>query len=64
MKYGVKVYWPDGEFLWVTTGHNIFHLEPVLFDSKELALDFVSKTWGSTADSLMFGGKIRVESYE
>jgi hypothetical protein len=39
-------------------------LEPVLFDSKELTLDFVSKIWGSTADNLMFGEKIRVEPYE
>jgi hypothetical protein len=64
MKYGLKILFPDNEYLWITTGYNIFHLEPVLFDSKELALDFVSKTWGSTADNLMFGGKIRVEPYE
>jgi hypothetical protein len=64
MKYGLKILFPDNEYLWMTTGHNMSQLEPVLFDSKELTLDFVSKIWGSTADNLMFGEKIRVEPHE
>lgn len=63
MKYGVKIQFPDNEYLWLTMGDSKFQLQPVLFDNKELALDYVSKTWGSTADNLMFSGKVVVEPY-
>lgn len=49
MKYGVKVYWPDGEFLWVTEGDSKFHLAPKLFESKEEAEDYALNVWGESA---------------
>lgn len=55
MKYGVKVYWPDGEYLWVTEGDSKFHLKAKLFDTKEEADDYALNVWGENA---------KVEVYE
>lgn len=55
MKYGVKVYWPDGEFLWVTQGDSKFHLAPLLFDTKEEAEQYALSVWGETAKVEEYG---------
>ena len=55
MKYGVKVYWPDGEFLWVTQGDSKFHLAPLLFDTKEEAEHYALSVWGETAKVEEYG---------
>ena len=56
MKYGVKVYWPDGEFLWVTEGDSKFHLKPKLFDTEQEALDY-AQIWGDNATVEVYGEK-------
>lgn len=55
MKYGVKVYWPDGEFLWVTQGDSKFHLAPLLFESKEEAEKYALNVWGENARVEVYG---------
>ena len=45
-KYGVKVPWPDGEYLWVTQGDQKFHLTPLLFDSYQQASQYALTVWG------------------
>jgi len=54
MKYGVKVYWPDGEFLWVTEGDSKFQIVPKLFETEQEALDY-AKIWGDTAKVEVYG---------
>lgn len=55
MKYGVKVIFPDGEYLWVTVGDSKFQIEPLLFDSKELAQEYALNTWGDYAIVELYG---------
>lgn len=55
MKYGVKVYWPDGEYLWVTQGDSKFHLAPLLFETKEEAEQYALSVWGETAKVEEYG---------
>jgi hypothetical protein len=55
MKYGVKVYWPDGEFLWVTQGDSKFHLAPLLFETKEEAEKYALSVWGESAKVDVYG---------
>lgn len=57
MKYGVKVYWPDGEYLWVTQGDSKFHLAPLLFETKEEAEQYALSVWGETAKVEEYGEK-------
>ena len=54
MKYGVKVYWPDGDFLWVTEGDSKFQMKPKLFETEQEALDY-AKIWGDTAVVELYG---------
>jgi hypothetical protein len=49
MKYGVKVYWPDGEFLWVTEGDSKFQITPKLFESRIEAEEYALNVWGDSA---------------
>jgi hypothetical protein len=49
MKYGIKVYFPDGEYLWVTMGDSKFQLRPVLFDTQEEAEQYALNVWGDSA---------------
>jgi hypothetical protein len=49
MKYGVKVYWPDGEFLWITEGDSKFQIKPKLFETREEAEEYASTVWGDSA---------------
>jgi hypothetical protein len=49
MKYGVKVYWPDGEFLWVTEGDSKFQITPKLFESRAEAEEYALTVWGDSA---------------
>jgi hypothetical protein len=49
MKYGVKVYWPDGEFLWVTEGDSKFQITPKLFESRVEAEEYALSVWGDSA---------------
>lgn len=46
MKYGVKVPFVDGGYLWITEGDAKFHLRPKLFDSAEEAERFAAG-WNS-----------------
>jgi hypothetical protein len=55
MKYGVKVPFPDGEFLWVTQGDSKFHLEPILFESRYEAEEYALTVWGSNAKVEEYG---------
>ena len=55
MKYGVKVPFPDGEFLWVTQGDSKFHLEPILFESRNEAEEYALNVWGSNAKVELYG---------
>lgn len=55
MKYGIKIPFPDGEFLWVTMGDSKFHLEPVLFESKYEAEVYALNTWGNNAKVEVYG---------
>jgi hypothetical protein len=54
MKYGVKVYWPDGDFLWVTEGDSKFQMQPKLFDTEQEALDY-AQIWGDNATVEIYG---------
>ncbi len=54
MKYGVKVYWPDGDFLWVTEGDSKFQMKPKLFDTEQEALDY-AQIWGDNAVVELYG---------
>jgi len=54
MKYGVKVYWPDGDFLWVTEGDSKFQITPKLFDTEQEALDY-AQIWGDNAKVELYG---------
>jgi len=54
MKYGVKVYWPDGDFLWVTEGDSKFQMQPKLFDTEQEALDY-AQIWGDNAIVELYG---------
>lgn len=54
MKYGVKIYWPDGDFLWVTEGDSKFHLRPKLFETEQEALDY-AQVWGDNAKVELYG---------
>ena len=54
MKYGVKVYWPDGDFLWVTEGDSKFQMQPKLFDTEQEALDY-AQIWGENAVVELYG---------
>jgi hypothetical protein len=55
MKYGVKVYWPDGEFLWVTEGDSKFQIVPKLFETREEAEEYASTVWGDSAIVELYG---------
>lgn len=55
MKYGVKVPFLDGEYLWVTMGDSKFHLEPVLFESKYEAEEYALNVWGISAKVELYG---------
>lgn len=46
MKWGVKVPFVDAGYLWVTMGDSKFQLEPMLFDTKELAEKYAQTVWG------------------
>lgn len=46
MKYGVKVPFVDGGYLWITEGDAKFHLRPRLFDSVEEA-ERLAAAWNS-----------------
>jgi len=46
VKYGVKVPFVDGGYLWVTEGDSKFHLRPRLFDSVEDA-ERLAAAWNS-----------------
>jgi hypothetical protein len=48
-KFGVKVPLFTNEYLWVTQGDSKFHLEPLLFDSKEAAEEYALTVWGEDA---------------
>jgi hypothetical protein len=48
-RYGVKIYFPDGEFLWVTQGDSKFQLAPLLFDSRAEAERYALTVWGDGA---------------
>jgi hypothetical protein len=49
IKFGVKVPLFTNEYLWVTQGDSKFHLEPMLFDSKEAAEEYALTVWGEDA---------------
>jgi hypothetical protein len=55
MKYGVKIPFPDGEFLWVTQGDSKFHIEPLLFETKEEAEQYSLNVWGINAKVELYG---------
>lgn len=48
-QYGVKIYFPDGEYLWVTQGDSKFQLAPLLFESFDEAQIYALTTWGDRA---------------
>lgn len=48
-RYGIKVPWPDGEYLWVIQGDSKFQLEPMLFDSYQQASQYALTVWGAGA---------------
>lgn len=48
-RWGVKVPWPDGEYLWVTQGDGKFHLTPMLFDTLQEASQYALTVWGAGA---------------
>lgn len=55
MKYGIKIPFPDGEFLWVTQGDSKFHLEPLLFEDRADAEEYALKVWGYNAKVEEYG---------
>ena len=55
MKYGIKIPFPDGEYLWETIGDSKFHLEPLLFETLEEAEEYRLKVWGQHAKVEEYG---------
>jgi hypothetical protein len=48
-RYGVKIPFPDGEYLWVIQGDGKFQLEPLLFDTFQQASQYALTVWGAGA---------------
>ena len=55
MKWGIKVPFPDGDFLWVTVGDSKFQIEPRLFDTREQAEEYAQTVWGKGAIVEQYG---------
>jgi hypothetical protein len=55
MKYGIKVPFPDGGHLWVTSGDMKFQLVPVLFETKQEAEAYALNVWGNYATVEEYG---------
>lgn len=48
-KYGIKIPFPDNEYLWVTQGDSKFHLAPLLFETRNDAEKYALTVWGEHA---------------
>lgn len=48
-RYGIKIPFPDNEYLWVTQGDSKFHLVPLLFETRAAAEEYALTTWGDHA---------------
>jgi hypothetical protein len=55
-KFGIKVPLFDNDYLWITEGDSKFHLRPLLFDTKEKALEHALSVWGEDAIIVEYTG--------
>lgn len=56
-KWGIKVPFLDGDFLWVTVGDSKFQLQPLLFETEEAAQKHASEVWGDSSKVEIYLGE-------